>query len=888
MAFQTDKQAEWLTQTKFLPPELRPDIFVRPRLTQALQQALSPGNVLLLSAPAGYGKTTLLASIPVVLPHLAMAWLSLDEEENDPLQFDLGLASALRQLHAGVGKHLRAFLAAPERAGRPVEVRKLVGLIINEIVELLPEPFVLVLDDLHNLSEPEAYATLDYLIERLPRQMQLVISTRYDPPLALARLRARGQLEELRTQDLRFTPAEVATFFNVSLKLDLSAQDLSALHTRLEGWAAGLRLLAGSFQRLPHQLGRDSLMHNLARSERYVYDFLAEEVLNQQEAATRSFLLDTSILAELTPQLCQAVSGRQDAAALLEELSRRNLTLEVEPNLRVYRYHDLFRAFLQHRVAQDSPQQLVELHRRAAAAQMAPARAIRHYLEAHLWEDAAGKIEQVANQFLQEGLVRTVRAWIEALPTAVSQQRPRLLYDLGICAWHRGDTAIVKEVMARAIDGFAASGESEMHGESLVILANAYISDHDIAQGHAYLEEALRYPIASASRVLLHMTRAWQGFWQRDWEQAARDLDEALAIGGAAPDEATWNILGLQFRIFLAVLPDGVERIERFWQSDVPGQLAVNNTVLQTSLSSLQAFSHLTRGRLPEALAANERVLQRIGDLEGAIWLIAEVVVTSLHLYLACDDSAGLDRGVELLQRFKSDPFFETYQFAVSYLEGRARWQRGRKEEARQLFHTSPLSEDLPDARFLRLLSQGLLEIADQRYHRAESSLRAAQELKPHTVVAPCIADVSPILSYLYWQWDKPHKVLVELEPLLATCEAENTPGLILREGAIMDSLLVFALKKGCHPDFAAKLLAMMGRGVIPPQEVAGTGGLLSLREAAVLHLLADGLSNREIADRLVISELTVKSHVTHLLQKLEATSRTGAVSTARQLGLIP
>jgi LuxR family maltose regulon positive regulatory protein len=315
-----------------------------------------------------------------------------------------------------------------------VEVRKLIGLLINEIVELLPEPFVLVLDDLHNMSEPEAYVALDYLIERLPLQMHLVIGTRYDPPLALARLRARGQLDELRTQDLRFTPSEVATFFNVSLKLDLSAQDLSALHARLEGWAAGLRLLAGSFQHLPHQLGRDSLMHNLARSERYVYDFLAEEVLNQQEADTRSFLLETSILTKLTPKLCQAVTGQQDAAALLEKLYHRNLTIAVEHNRQVYRYHDLFKAFLQHHLARELPQQFVNLHRRAAEAETAPSRVIRHYLEAQLWEEAARKIEQSGGQFLQEGFLITVRDWINTLPTSVCEQHPRLLYYLGIYA----------------------------------------------------------------------------------------------------------------------------------------------------------------------------------------------------------------------------------------------------------------------------------------------------------------------------------------------------------------------------------------------------------------------------------------------------------------------
>lgn len=353
------------------------------------------------------------------------------------------------------------------------------------------------------------------------------------------------------------------------------------------------------------------------------------------------------------------------------------------------------------------------------------------------------------------------------------------------------------------------------------------------------------------------------------------------------PDAAIWNLLGLQFRSILAFLPDGVARIERFWRNRVPHQFAEQNTVLDLSLSSLQAFSHLIRGRLPQAVQANERMLQCIGELEGTVWLIAEVLINSLHLFLACGDSTELDRYVELVHRFRSDPFFETYQFIICYLEGRARWQQGRIEEARQIAQAFPDQEDLADVPFLRLLLQALVEIAEQRYHRAAISLKAAQELRLQIVVVPCIADVAPLLAVLYWQWDKPHQALAELEPLLAQCKAENTPGLILREGAIMYPLLEYALKKGCQPDVAAQLLNLAGREVIPPQGVAGTGGLLSRRETEVLGFLADGLSNREIANRLVISELTVKSHVTHLLQKLDASSRTGAVARARQFGLL-
>jgi LuxR family maltose regulon positive regulatory protein len=889
MVLHSFEQAEWLAQTKFLAPVLRPDVLACPRLTQILQQALCTDKVVLVSAPAGYGKTTLISTLPFVLPNLPMAWFSLDEGDNDPIQFVIGLATALRQLNASVGYRLCAFLRTPlDLANQRVEIHKLMGFVINEVVEALPQQFVLVLDDLHRIHEPEASAALAYLIERLPRQMHLVISTRYDLPLALARLRARGQLEELRTQELRFTLSEATTFLNGNLKLDLSEQDVTSLQACLESWAAGLRLLASSFDRLPHQLDRDSLLRHLVGSEPDVYDFLAEEVLNQQEEATRRFLLETSILTELTPTLCQAVTGRQDAMALLKELSRRNLTMAVEQRQHVYRYHDLFKEFLQQHFARHLPQQFADVHLRAAEVETAPSRIIHHYLEAQLWEEAAMKIEQLGGPLLQEGLLITVHDWINALPPTVRQQHPRLLYYLGISAWQRGETATVKELLQRAIEGFEASGEAREQGECLIILANAFISDHDPVQGRTYLEEALRFPIAPASRVLVFITRVWQGYWQRDWEQAARDIDEAIAIGVTEPDRSVWNILGLQFRAGLAVLPDSLAHVERFWHNSVARQFAEQNLVLKTSLSSLRAFSYLMRGRLYEAVQANEHVLQCIDELEGAIWLIADGLIVSLHLYLACDDSMRLDRFVEVVHRFRSHPFFETYQFLLCYLEGRARWQQRRIEEVQQISQAFPFSEEFVDAQFLRLHLQALLEIANQRYRRAEITLKAAKALEPQGVLGPYMADVTPILAYLYWLWGKPQKALAEIEPLLAKCEIENTPGLLLREGAIMSPVLELAVKKGCHADYAAKLLQRAGCEVVPPEKMVGPNGLLSLREEAVLRLLAEGLSNREIADRLIISELTVKSRITHLLRKLDVSSRTAAVFRARQLGLIP
>lgn len=291
-------------------------------------------------------------------------------------------------------------------------------MLINDILETLPDPFVLVLDDLHLVSEPAVYTALDYLLERLPPQMHLMAATRHDPPLALARLRGRGALAELRLPDLRFTLDEAAAFLNTQ-RLGLSPEDLASLHSRTEGWAVGLRLLADSLNRIPTRSGRSAFITYLAQTDRYVFDFLADEVLSRQSSAVRTFLLETSILPELTPALCQAVTGRADALAILEDLYRRNLFLVAVDDGRwttddgpqttdlirrpssmvrrlssvvhrpIYRYHALFAEFLRRRLTQEMPERLVELHARAAQAETVPARAIAHYLAAQLWEPAA-------------------------------------------------------------------------------------------------------------------------------------------------------------------------------------------------------------------------------------------------------------------------------------------------------------------------------------------------------------------------------------------------------------------------------------------------------------------------------------------------------------------
>jgi LuxR family maltose regulon positive regulatory protein len=254
-----------------------------------------------------------------------VAWFSLDEEDNDPARFLITLIAALRGLNPACGATAQTVLTSLPNPG--AQARQIIGVLINDILETLPDPFVLILDDLHLIAEPAVFAALDYLLGRAPPQMHLAIGTRHNPPLALARLRARGQLVELRARELAFSREETTAFLNGVLGLGLSPADLASLYERTEGWPAGLRLLANSLERIPSPAARTACIRDLAQTDRYIFDFLAEEVLDRQPPAVRAFLLETSILAELTPARCQAVTGRSDAGAILEDLYRRNLFL---------------------------------------------------------------------------------------------------------------------------------------------------------------------------------------------------------------------------------------------------------------------------------------------------------------------------------------------------------------------------------------------------------------------------------------------------------------------------------------------------------------------------------------------------------------------------------
>src|SRR3712207_6032349 len=384
-----------LVTTKLRAPRRRPNLVARPRLREVLawtgERALT-----LVSAPAGFGKTTLLGGWAEgwSARGRAVAWVSLDESDNDFARFLAYLVSAVRSAEPHFGEGILASLRSP---GLP-PAEALATALVNELAEL-PQEIVLILDDYHEIDARPIHALVSFMLEHLPENAHIVVSGRADPPLPLPRLRARGQMAELRAADLRFTLEEAAAFLIDAMGLELSADDVAALEGITEGWVAALQLAALTMQDRGDVSG---FVEAFSGSNHHVLDFLSEEVLEQQPEDVRKFLLDTAVLERMSASLCDALTGRDDGQLMLEKLERENLfVVPLDDERRWYRYHRLFADFLRGRLAREGPERLAPLHLRASEwceENGLVAEAVRHALTAEDHERAADLIERVVGE----------------------------------------------------------------------------------------------------------------------------------------------------------------------------------------------------------------------------------------------------------------------------------------------------------------------------------------------------------------------------------------------------------------------------------------------------------------------------------------------------------
>jgi LuxR family maltose regulon positive regulatory protein len=719
--------------------------------------------------------------------------------------------------------------------------------------------------------------------------MHVAIATRSTPPLALARLRARGQLTELHLDDLRFSEHETAALLNEQLRLELSPEQIGALQAQTEGWVTALRLLAGSLQAV--KTGRRvELLGRLLASNRHVFELLAEEVFRHQPAEVRAFLLETSILSELTPELCRAVTGRANAHAILEDVYRRHLFLAAADAPAAdggvcYRYHDLFGQFLRQQLRQERPELLATLHERAARAERHQAQAIEHYLAAQSWEAAAQLIERVAETSFGQGLLRRMQGWIEQLPPATRSAHPWLLYFLGVCAWGLGRFDDAGRWLEAALAGFEAAGDERGRGEALVQLSVVHQTGGNFAPATTMMEQALRCPISARSRAQLLMGLAYLALGSGDLQAAQGHVVAALDLAERSEDPAPLQVVAMQVRSAFGCLPQGVallERLARLLERRAPEQ----TSLLHGAQAGLLMFLHCWRGDMGAALDAGERAFGASERFGGLSWLMIDVGGLLPRLHWLRGEVARAEALFEQFRYLARE--YPGWRTAYWFMGALIYWDQGRLERARWCYEQMQPAEgqfEWPIGAVHRAITQGLLLLADGALGDAEGALRQALDTQRQIGLSlgerPQLA-----LAHVYLRQGRTADALAELGPVLEAHESARTPGLIALHGrALVAPLLELALANGPHHAFAAELLALLDHATAPrPVLITETGETLTAREVEVLRLLAQGASNQAIADALVVSIPTVKTHVSRILAKLGVQSRTQAAARARAL----
>jgi LuxR family transcriptional regulator, maltose regulon positive regulatory protein len=903
-----------LVSTKLRPSQARPKLVARPCLTAMLEREPSR-KLTLISAPAGFGKTTLL--VEWLRERTGgegyVAWVSLDEGDNDPVRFLSYLVAALRKTgEEEFGEGVLAALRSPE----PPRMEAVLGALINELADLLGEVAV-VLDDYHVIDSENVHWIVTFLLELLPENVHLVISGRVDPPLPLARLRARGQMMELHAADLRFTPEEAAAFLNDAMGLDLSAGDIAALEGVTEGWIAALQLAALSMR---ERKDVSDFIRSFSGGHRDVFDFLAEEVLERQSEPVQMFLLETSILDSLSGPSCDAVTGRNDGQRMLERLERENLLVVPLDDERVwYRYHHLFADFLRSRLERERPERLTPLHLRASGwyeENALVAEAVRHALSAGDHERAARLMESGVGQTWYRGEVMTLLGWLRELPKVAMLRRPLLLVWYAAALMLVGRSDGVESLLREAESAVGGAGEGQ--GEELWPVADEADPQHVLATAGAVRSLHARL----------------QGNPQGAIEHARR----ALAL---LPED------NLDPRPFAALClaeayrdADDLEAANSIFAETVELGLAAGHDYIALTAMGALAYLRMAQGQLREAEVSLRQALGFAAEREAELLpAVGRVRIAMGELLLERDDLEASEReltlGTELVERAGELEILARGQVALS----RVKWALGDGEGALKLAHeaerlaresgapqaiadaglwkarlhlmrnelraaaselerASDVDEVPRSTQDAKLISLARLLIAREDHDEALQLLNHLRETAEAADQRGSVVEIRTLQALVLRAKDEKNRAIDVMGRALALAEPEGYVRTFVNESPPMAELLSEVLEaqqrgrldslRRVPAHYLRKLLAALERDAPSPTPPStDLPEALSERELEVLQLIAAGKSNRRIASELFVSVGTVKTHVNNLYRKLDAHSRTQAVARARELKLL-
>jgi LuxR family maltose regulon positive regulatory protein len=891
-----------LSTKLYIPPE-RENAVARPRLVEKLlSSAGRPGSFTLVSGPAGFGKTTLLSEFISWLQR-PVAWVSLDEGDNDPIQFWTYLITACRSILEDVGESAFDLFNTQQ----PLPDDTVPTILINDL-STHGRSIMLVLDDYHAIHNPSIHAGLQFLLDHLPHNLHIIVSTRIDPPWSLARFRARNQLVEVRAQDLRFSVEEAAEFLNRTMELNLALEQVAALEERTEGWIAGLQLAALSMQ------GRDDIsafVKAFTGSHLYVAEYLVEEVLQRQPEGVQTFLLQSSLLKRMNAGLCEAVTGCQDGQVILESLHRENIfVIPLDNEGKWFRYHHLFADLLSARLQQSLSAKEIAVLQLCAADWYErngfTLEAVSHAFAARDFERAASLLDHAGQSMIFTDQYTVLKIWLDALPYESIQTHPRLeiyrvLIDLSLGKIDMFErTLLEKEKLIKALPH---SPENDRLRLEAMVYLSAFMAHQNTSRAIQMAQEALKEISDEDQRLRASLfSTLYRAYGMKgDIEKSAPAYRECLRL---AQDAGMYGLMSniTMVRAFDLCQYGKMEEAARYCQLIIDACIQSKQKISYPAGPSYIGLAgiHLERNEIDKA----EEYLKMGLELcqQGARYGLYTGYIQKARLHQA---KGEFEEAIKTLHKLAQT--VQRMDFTLTAQQVASRLAIGDVEGASSL--ATPLLEILGKSYY----AQKLPRIAEEAFKLSLVRIFIAQR-EPEKAVQlldEIQATVEPGTRFgrlmevyllraraVQKQEDRniSSNAIAHLEQALELAEPAGFVTLFLEEGPTLIPLLNAVLGHQVAPDrikkYARKLLEAfdkIGKQSThwPGIEATDLVEQLTPREMEVLELLAVGDSNQTIADKLVITVRTVKKHTSNIYGKLNVNNRTQAVALARELGLL-
>ena len=895
-----------LLRTKLTIPPKRPSLIPRKRLLDQLNRLLD-SRLTLLAAPAGFGKTSLIidwldnqkksreASKSKALPFQS-AWFSIDLNDSDPVRFWSYVLTAVQHTSSDLSNTSLSLL----QASQPPGFETILITWLNEITAV-STPIVLILDDYHHITSEEIQQQMRFVIDHLPEKFHIVMTSRSDPPVPLSRLRARGQLTELRTDALRFRPEEATLLLAAHVPTDLTKAQIDQLAAQTEGWAAGLHLAALSLQGISDI---EAFLDGFSGSHRYILNYLVDEVFEQQSDDVQLFLLETAVLEQLTAKLCDVVTERHHSDSILPYLEKANVfLLPLDDQGRWYRYHQLFSDALKERLLIETPQKVQMLHQRAASWYVTEGRfeaAINHLINAEDWETAVQIIVEQSQVAIGRGDIILLRQWLDRLPDRFLDERPEL--NLAY-AWIFVISSLPekilpyiarmeKKIAGRDFQAMPPFTNDDLKGQLAVLKAQQAIINRDFEGAIAFCHQALTF-INEENRLIFGIIHFVLGVADRFRNQISEAI-EALHVSikyGRQVNHVTM-ILGATNNLAEIYGDQGLlSQAEQILKDGLATALLPNGRYLPAAAFGLTTLAKIYRQRnqLDLALTAVNQTIE-LASQAGIHGSIIDGMMTRSLIMMAygkfdqaLDELTAVEK--ELVDSVGLDKRINAFRARIWYAAN-------QPEQAAQIIERSGLNEPLQlseeteiecllRARYLLFCDQWVE--ASRLLEEIETAVSAAERRSR-------LIEVYLLQSLIYQKEGDVEKGTAVFIKALTLAEPEHLIRLFLDEGGQIKPILEHAQKYLAN-NRAVQIFAQTVLNAISPQtEQPSSDQLLDPlkeRELEILKLIAAGLSNREIANTLFLTEGTVKSYIHQLYSKLDVHRRTEAVDKARLLNLI-